>query len=148
MAPFSPNGIGIGGPSFDPFGQRYLPRVESRSRQRPEFLPAVFAFPGDQARFLRAAVPPGVLRPAARASADGDRIDECDLVRAGRTVLRVVPFGKRGNHHARRAEAIRKFGFQSLFLFVVHFGGSALWRAFSRNRQAPKGRTPAERLLL
>ena len=77
-----------------------------------------------------------------------DRIDECDLVRGGRAVLRVLPFGKRGNHHARRAEAIRKFCFQSLFLFAVHFGGSALWRAFSRNRQAPKGRTPAEGLLL
>ena len=124
------------------------PRVGNRSSQRPEFLPAAFAFPGDQARFPRAAVPPGVLWPAARAWAGRDRIDERDLVRGGRTALRVVPFGKHGNHHARRAEAIRKLGFQSLFLLAVRFGGPALWRAFSRNRRAPKGRAPVERLLL
>lgn len=142
MTPFSPNGIGIGGPKNSIHSNSGIFR---ESKTVPASGPNLFP----QSLHSLTIRPVFFERPSLLRFPDPQRGHEpSDLVRGGRAVLRVVLFGKRGNHHAQRAEAIRKFGFQSLFLFAVHFGGSALWRAFSRNRQAPKGKTPAKRLLL
>ena len=129
-----------------PFRERNLPRVEDSSGKRIELPAAWLAFPDCKAGLLVESVSSNFLRSTERAFLDDDGIYEIHFFFRWLPMFGVIPFRDGRDYQVTRLKSIGKLAPEGFFCLLFMFGSSALWRAFSRNRQVLRRTTLAKRL--